>query len=109
MSYVLLLDRAGPSGVDAPLAHDWPRGLLYAFPPLELIHPTLERVRLQGMTVLLVAPAWGSWRSEIAPLLYDRPWPLPLYRDLLQQAGGEIFHPRPADLDLWVWPVRGTI
>ena len=97
-----------PLGVDA-LAHDWPRGLLYAFPPLELIHPTLERVRLQGMTVLLVAPAWGSWRSEIAPLLYDRPWPLPLYRDLLQQAGGEIFHPRPADLDLWVWPVRGTI
>ena len=95
-----------PLGLDA-LAHEWPKELLYAFPPLELIHPTLERTRLQGLTVLLVAPAWGSWRSEIAPLLYVNPWPLPLRRDLLQQAGGEIFHPRPADLDLWVWPVKG--
>ena len=95
-----------PLGLDA-MAHAWPRELLYAFPPLELVHPTLERTRLQGLTVLLVAPAWGSWRSEIAPLLYDRPWPLPLRRDLLQQARGEIFHPSPADLDLWVWPVRG--
>ena len=102
VSYVLLLDRAGPSGVDAPLAHDWPRDLLYASPPLELIHPTLERVGLQGMTVLLVAPAWGSWRSEMTTPPHDYSWPLPLYRDLLQQARGEIFNPRPADLDLWV-------
>ena len=93
-------------GLDA-MAHRWPRGLLYAFPPLELIPFTLARVRARGSRVLLVAPARGSWRQDIFPLLYDQPWQLPLRRDLLTQAGHEIFHPRPQDLDLWVWPVRG--
>ena len=97
---------SAPLGLDA-LAHDWPRELLYAFPPLELILPTLERIRLQGLSVLLVAPGWGSWRSETAPLLYDDPWRLPPLRDLLSQANGDILHPRPQDLNLWVWPVRG--
>lgn len=95
-----------PLGLDA-LAHPWPRGLLYAFPPLSLILPTLERVRTRRLSLILVAPAWGSWRSEIVPLLCDQPWQLPLRRDLLSQARGEIFHPRPEDLDLWAWPVRG--
>ena len=87
------------------LAHDWPRSLLYAFPPLQLIRPVMERVRQQGLSVLLVAPGWGTWRSEIAPLLYAHPWRLPPLRDLVSQADGSILHPRPAELDLWVWPV----
>ena len=95
-----------PLGLDA-LAHRWPKTLLYAFPPLTLILPTLDRVRTQGLKVLLIAPSWGVWRSEIAPLIYDQPWQLPLRADLLTQAGREIFHPHPEDLDLWVWPVRG--
>ena len=97
---------SAPLGLDA-LAHRWPQGLLYAFPPLSLILPTLERVRTQSLSMILVAPGWGCWRSDIVPLLFDRPWRLPLRRDLLSQAGGEIFHPRPEDLDLWAWPVRG--
>ena len=98
---------AAPLGLEA-FAHDWPRERLYAFPPLQLILPTLERVRLQGLSVLLVAPGWGTWRSEIAPLLYADPWRLPPLRDLVSQADGEILHPRPAELDLWVWPVSGN-
>ena len=100
------LSGSPPLGLDA-LAYRWPRGMLYAFPPLELIPHVLARVRTQGSVLLLVAPAWGSWRQEVAPLLFGDPWQLPLWRDLLTQAGGEIFHPRPQDLDLWVWPVRG--
>ena len=95
-----------PLGLDA-LAHRWPRTLLYAFPPLSLILPTLNRVRTQGLSLLLIAPAWGSWRSEITPLLCGQPWRLPLRVDLLTQARREIFHPRPQALDLWAWPVRG--
>ena len=95
-----------PLGLDA-LAHEWPRVLLYAFPPLCLIAPTLERVRTDNLTVLLVAPEWGQWVSEIVPLLYGCPWQLPLRRDMLTQAGGEIFHPQPEHLALWVWPVKG--
>ena len=95
-----------PLGSDA-LAHTWPKGLLYAFPPLELILPTLERIRTSNLEVLLIAPSRGVWRSQIAPLLFQPPWQLPPLRDLLSQAGGEVFHQNPQVLDLWVWPVRG--
>ena len=33
-----------PLGMDA-LAHKWPRTLLYVFPPLSLISPTLQEIR----------------------------------------------------------------
>ena len=95
-----------PLGIDA-MAHDWPQGLLYAFPPMDLITPTLERVRRYGHELLLIAPRTGTWSSLIAPLLYRDPWQLPQIRDLLSQADREIFHPDPQRLDLWVWPVRG--
>ncbi len=35
-----LKDQSAPLGIDA-LAHEWPRTLLYAFPPITLISPTL--------------------------------------------------------------------
>ncbi|KAL0199690.1 hypothetical protein M9458_002877, partial [Cirrhinus mrigala] len=40
--YFSLRDENAPLGVDA-LAHPWPNVLLYAFPPLSLISPTLDR------------------------------------------------------------------
>ena len=95
-----------PLGVDA-FAHEWPEGRLYAFQPLELILPTLERIRSSNLEVPLVAPSRGVWRSLITPLLYRSPWQLPLLRGLLRQAGDDIFHPDPQALDLWFWPVRG--
>ncbi|KAL2095574.1 hypothetical protein ACEWY4_007722 [Coilia grayii] len=103
-----LTDTTAPLGVDA-LAHPWPRTLLYAFPPLALITPTLERVRTESHTMILIAPNWPQkhWLAEITGLLYAQPWPLPLQRDLLSQAQGEIFHPHPERLALWAWPVRG--
>lgn len=106
--YYSLTDLSAPLGVDA-LAHEWPRALLYAFPPLELITATLSRVRERRHSLILVAPYWPAmhWMAEIFQLLCSRPWPLPLRRDLVTQARGEIFHPHPERLALWVWPVRG--
>lgn len=97
-----------PLGVDA-LAHPWPNALLYAFPPLCLISPTLERAREQRLSIILIAPRWPEkhWLAEIIQLLSAQPWPLPLRRDLLSQANGEIFHPHPERMALWAWPVRG--
>lgn len=97
--YFSMLDPSAPLGVDA-LAHSWPRRLLYAFPPVELITPTLERVRRDNHYLILVAPCWPAkpWHAEIVSLLADEPWPLPLRPDLLSQAGGQILHPRP---ELW--------
>lgn len=103
-----LQDEDAPLGVDA-LAHPWPNVLLYAFPPLCLITPTLFRVKEQGLRLILIAPRWprAPWLAEIIPLLHAQPWPLPLRTDLLSQANGEIYHPRPDRVALWAWPVKG--
>lgn len=51
----------------------------------------------RGLSVILVAPRWPGkhWLAEIFQLLSGPPWLLPLRRDLLSQARGEIFHPPP--------------
>lgn len=74
-----------PLGVDA-LAHLWPNTLLYAFPLLSLIGPTLQRVQEFRHSLILIAPYWLGklWIAEIIPLLYDQPWPLLLRRDILR-------------------------
>ena len=45
-----------PLEVDAFAHEPCPRKLLYAFPPLRLILPLLERVRQERLSVILVAP-----------------------------------------------------
>ena len=82
-----LHDRNPPLGVDA-LAHHWPHTLLYAFPPIALISPTLARVQAEGHTMILIAPNWPAkhWLAEITQLLWQEPWSLPVRRDLLSQA-----------------------
>ncbi|XP_041860863.1 uncharacterized protein LOC121652254 [Melanotaenia boesemani] len=99
-----------PLGVDA-LAHVWPPGLLYAFPPLALIPLTLARVREYGHTLILIAPLWPAmhWLAEIYQLLRAQPWQLPLRRDLLLQGRGTVFHPHPERLALWAWPLSGSV
>ncbi len=79
------------------LAHDWPNLLLYAFPPIVLIPKVVRWIREQGRKVLLVAPLLENqpWLSELTQLLVAAPWPVPLRRDLLSQANGTIWHPRP--------------
>ena len=98
-----------PLGQDA-LAHAWPQGcLLYAFPPLPLLLLTLHRIATCNHEVLLVAPYWPGrvWFPRIRQLLNGTPWRLPSRRDLLSQIGGRIWHPQPARLQLWVWPLKG--
>jgi len=99
-----------PLGVDA-LAHAWPHELLYAFPPLALIPPTLARVRAFNHKQILIAPHWPAqhWLAEIFQMLCAQPWELPLRRDLLSQGAGTVFHPHLERLQLWAWPVSGLI
>ena len=71
-------EATSPLGQDA-LAHDWPDRPLYAFPPLPLILPTLQRVLLQGHRLLLVAPFWPGrlWYPLLLRLCCSAPWRLP--------------------------------
>ncbi len=72
-------------------AHEWPRTLLYAFPPIVLISPTLYRVREEGLKLILIALRWPGkyWLAEIIHMLYKDPWSLPLCRDLLSSRRGD--------------------
>lgn len=103
-----LAEETSPLGQDA-LAHAWPETLLYAFPPLPLIRPVLQRVLQGGHTVLLVAPLWPgrTWFPLLHRLCCGAPWHLPDRKDLLSQLGGRIWHPKPQRLKLCVWPLGG--
>lgn len=103
-----LVDSTSPLGQDA-LAHDWPKVLLYAFPPFPLIDHTLRRVLQEGHRLLLVAPYWPArtWFLMLRRLCCGSPMRLPSRTDLLSQMGGRILHPNPDRLQLWVWPLQG--
>lgn len=103
-----LMEESSPLGQDA-LSHDWPDSLLYAFPPMPLIFPTLQRVLQQGHRLLLVAPFWPgrTWFPLPRRLCLSAPWRLPDRKDLLSQLQGQIWHPAPHRLQLWVWPLQG--
>ncbi|KAJ7983886.1 hypothetical protein DPEC_G00370200 [Dallia pectoralis] len=45
-----------PLGTDAFAHHSWPKGLLYAFPPLSCLARLLARVKADHLTVIVVAP-----------------------------------------------------
>lgn len=59
---------------------------------LSLISQTLIRVREQGLS--------KHWMAKIIQLLAGEPWSLPIRRDLLSQAGREIYHPHPDRITL---------
>ena len=103
-----LAEATSPLGQDA-LAHPWPEALLYAFPPLPLIRPVLQRVLQEGHTVLLVAPFWPgrTWFPLLYRLCRGTPWRLPDRRDLLSQLGGRIWYPDPQRFKLCVWLLEG--
>ena len=103
------LTHPAPLGLDA-MAHTWPRLRLYAFPPIALLPGVLAKVRRQGSRLLLIAPRWPTrvWFSDLISLLDGSPWAIPIRRDLLSQAQGTVFHPRPELWNLHVWPLRGT-
>ncbi len=88
------------------MVQTWPRLHLYTFPPIALLPGVPERVRRNGVRLLLVAPFWPGrvWFSDLISLLDSSPWEIPVRRDLLSQAEGMILHPRPELWKLWVWP-----
>ncbi|XP_051740767.1 uncharacterized protein LOC127507586 [Ctenopharyngodon idella] len=102
------LTHPAPLGLDA-MVQAWPRLRLYAFPPIALLPGVLERVRRDGVRLILIAPFWPTriWFSDLVSLLESSPMEIPIRQDLLSQAGGTIIHPRPELWKLWAWPLRG--
>ncbi len=61
--------------------------------------------------IIPITPLWRNqpWVSELFQLLKAIPWPIPFRRDLLSQANGTIWHPRPELWALHVWPLEGSL
>lgn len=99
-----------PLGVDAFAHAPWPRGLLYAFPPLRLIPQLLERVRVERLRVILVAPDRRSapWYAELTAMMATSPWPIPQFRGALSQEAGAIQALPILGQPLQAWLLKGT-
>ncbi len=85
-------------------------GVFTHFPPIALLPGVLAKVHQRESRLLLIAPRWPTriWFSDLISLLDGSPWAIPVRRDLLSQAQGTVFHPRPELWNLHVWPLRGT-
>ena len=103
-------ERAQSLGVDAMAHSPWPPGLLYAFPPIPLLIPLLDRVVREKRRIIIVAPEAPRmyWYPLLARLALQPPWPVPLRQDALSQAGGQITRPPILrGLRLLVWLTQG--
>ncbi|KAI2644756.1 Gag-Pol polyprotein [Labeo rohita] len=83
-----------PLGLDA-MVQTRPRLYLYAFPPIALLPGVLERVRRDGVSLLLVAPYWPGrvLFSDLISLLDGSPWEFPVRR--LSPLTGRGFYSAP--------------
>ncbi|XP_070613470.1 uncharacterized protein [Erythrolamprus reginae] len=90
------------------LLSPWPKGLLYAFPPVCLLHRVVAKIISEEADILLVAPYWPRrpWFANLMGLSILPPWRIPLQRLVLTQ--GSIVHPDPQWWKLAVWRLKGT-
>lgn len=95
-------------GLDV-LTEKWPKGLLYAFPPIPLFPRVLRNIRQQKATVILVAPWWlhRPWFSMIQYLSQEPPLQLSPFLLMLYQ--GPILYRAPHKLRLTGWKLNGNI
>jgi hypothetical protein len=84
----------------------------YAFPPIRLLAPVLQKIQLdQCYILLLIAPAWPGQAlfPAILNLLVDFPRKLPNHRRLLSQKDGRMFHSKPQQVHLHAWPLSSNL
>ena len=92
-------------GLDA-LSIDWPREVLYAFPPFNLVDKVLEKaLRSRPLRLILIAPDKpdSKWYPLLGNFQIQSHKELPLLRDLLFQPHWTYVHPTPQLLQLHVW------
>ena len=98
-----------PLGVDAFAHEPWPRKLLYAFPPLHLILPLLERLRREHLSVILVSPdrRMAPWFAEVTQMMVGQPWTAPQVWGALSQEAGAIGALPTLGQPLQAWFLKG--
>ena len=84
---------------------------LYAFPPFSLLPRILQKVALEEVDLLLVAPLWPQrpWFPLLLSLVAGIPRSLPKIPDLLLQPISLCPHANVNRLHLTVWPISGNV
>ena len=99
-----------PLGVNALGTEPWPQGLLYAFPPVDLLPEVVGRVNRTGASVILVAPCnpGSSWYPNMVAMAKREPFQLPMWVDAMTQAGGILRdYPALGGFRLAAWLLNG--
>ena len=75
-------------GLDS-LAHPWPLKGGYAFPPWILIPKIIQKIRREGVEVILIAPIWPKtcWYSHLVEMSIQHPLLLPQTQILTDAEG----------------------
>ena len=96
--------------IDA-LSFPWEGLSLYAFPPFSLFPKVLQKVDLEGVDLLLLAPLWPRrpWFPRLLSLLAGTPRSLPRIPDVIVQPISLCPHVWPNNLHLTVWPISGNV
>jgi hypothetical protein len=91
----------------------WTGWEAFAFPPIALIQKTLNKVRAERASIVMVAPRWPRrpWYTDLLQLSCDVPRLLPIRQDLLSQqlpGKGTLFHEDLQTLHLVAWRLSGV-
>ena len=87
----------------------WNKGLLYAFPPWNMVGEVLMKLMEDQGEMILIAPTWTGrpWFPLLLELLVDQPVTLPRQSDLLFQPHTNCKHKNLSLLDLRAWRLSG--
>ena len=91
-------------------AISWSNMTMYDFPPFNLIHAVMHKVRAENATLVLVAPLWSAqpWWPLLIGMLIDYPVYLGNNKELLTDMSNPgVFHPLFPTLKLAVWKISG--
>ena len=99
------------SATDA-FQQQWPKGLLFAFPPFCLIGRVIRKAIQDLAELILIAPPWTAqtWYPLLLENLVENPIKIPTRQKLLSNPKGEI-HPLLVNktLKLVAWRISGKI
>lgn len=95
--------------VDA-LSLSWTGLDAYAFPPFSLIPRVLQKARVEGPRLVLIAPMWPwmLWFTTAMELAHAPPLPLPVHKNSLFQPRSKVPHGNPEALNLHAWLLCGA-
>ena len=89
---------------------DWSNLQAYAFPPWSMLKSVIQKARIEGPNLILVAPHWPAmpWFPNLTNLSHEPPIDLRLRnKDLLQPRSG-ITHGNTTTLNLHAWRLCGS-